>query len=90
MPRTKLGDMYSPPKRPKLKPNYWHEYIKTAYKAKGWTSKELAEAVGENACTTRARIVQKPEKWKIEDVYKYCDVLGIEHREALDIILMSS
>ena len=87
MPRTKLGEIYSKPKR--LRPNYWRELVKAAYKARGWTSAELAQAVGENESTTRGRINKQPSMWKISDIYKYCDALNIDRDEAFAVILKS-
>ena len=113
MPRTKLGEIYSKPKR--LRPNYWHTLapgkgsvegsvgwftsgesnrlqgglVKAAYKARGWTSAELAQAVGENESTTRGRINKQPSMWKISDIYKYCDALNIDRDEAFAVILKS-
>lgn len=89
MPRTKLGDIYGKPKHPKPKPNYWRELVKAAYKARGWTSAELAEALDENESTTRGRINKQPSMWKIADIYKYCDVLHIDRDEAFAVILKS-
>lgn len=87
MPRTKLGEIYSKPKRPR--PNYWRELVKAEYKARGWTSAELAQAVGENESTTRGRINKQPSMWKISDIYKYCDALNIDRDEAFAVILKS-
>lgn len=85
MPRSIL-DKYS---KPKPRPNYWRELLKSAYKARGWTSSELAQAVGENESTVRGRINKQPSAWKLADIYKYCDVLEIDRSEAFAVILKS-
>ena len=88
MPRTRLGEIYKP-KFSKTRANYLHQFLKDAYRARGWTSKTLGEAVGENESTVRGRINSRPEEWKIGDLYRYADALDIDHVELFDVILLS-
>lgn len=53
-------------------------------KARGMTSKDIAEQIGCSDSNARVQMNKPGREWQIGQLLRYCDVLGIPYTEALE------
>ena len=78
MPRTLLGDKYSPPKAPRPKPDYIKALILERCAALGVDSMELAKAMGVSRTTLYERRRQPTRNWTFAEILDACRFLGVD------------
>ena len=75
---------YLPSARPKPEVNYLRALFGAYRKANGLTSEDVAAKLGVSPQTVRWQWAKPPKTWRIDQLMKYCDAMGIPIMEALE------